>query len=174
MHQQLENSQNSLTHYQNAIGEQRQKETLKLDSEHQRIQHVEMLLKNEVVALTQANAHLTAQKGHFEDQLSKITEQHNDLAQSQQATQKQFDQIEIKYDVLLPQHESLQKQNQKAEGALLAEKLKSERLSSQIEFQEKSLREKECQLQKSEDKLQQSEKKHAAALQEKAEITGQA
>ena len=70
--------------------------------------------------------------------------------------------------MLLPQHESLQKQNQKAEGALLAEKLKSERLGSQVEFQTKSLSKKESQLQKLEEKLQRSEKKLAESTINKA------
>jgi uncharacterized coiled-coil protein SlyX len=55
--------------------------------------------------------------------------------------------------------------------ALLAEKLKSERLSSQVGFQAQSLDRKATQLQKLEEKLQQSEKKHAAANHKKSEVS---
>ena len=157
LHQQLEHSHNNLTHYQNMIGKQREQETLKLDSERQRIQHLETQLKNEITALTQTNANLCAQKNHFEEQLNKIAEQHSELAESQQTTQKELAQLQVKHEALQKQHQSLKKHHKGVEAALLTEKLKSEKFGSQLELQAQVLGEKEIKIQKLEGKLQKTE-----------------
>ena len=167
LHEHIKHLQANLEHYQATIQKQQQEQTLQIEKGRQAQNHIEKELKQQISQLERGHTELNTQKDILMQQVSSEHERNKQLSTELRGTEKQLHQLQAKYDVLEPQHQSLKKHHQETEDALLAKKLEAERLQVELSTQNKLISIGKTQLNEAMERYQQLEANYKKHLKEK-------
>ena len=146
LHGHIKNIQANLEHYQLTTQKKQEQQSLELDKQRQEHIHIENSLKKKIDQLNQTTIQLTVEKETITQQLSTLFEKNNEATQTHKATDKELTRLQTKYESLEPQYQSLQKQQQETDAALLSKSLETERLQAELTAQHKLTDENKLQL----------------------------
>lgn len=167
LHEHIKHLQSNLEHYQATIQKQQQEQALQIEKERQAQNHIEKELKQRISQLEQGHAELNTQKDILAQQISSEHEINKQLSTELRDTEKQLHQLQAKYGILEPQHQSLKKHHQETEDALLAKKLEAERLQVELTAQNKLVSIGKTQLNQAMERCQQLEADYKKYMKEK-------